>query len=230
MGIYNESILIENSQYVVQDYGYFPKKYNYLIGNKVLLLRVDQSTASIRYAGNKIFIPTRSLISIPEYIAKSVSTKNADGFAVVTKNNLGIPVGTAYLNHKGYTDTHFKVMVDGKELTIPLDIVCSLIKEKKKEKPINSKKVNKLTGLPTELIEFTEEMIAPYENRKDIQEIPSTFSKMLPGVNLQELRDSIISDNIGCFDYHGDTGQIDAINFPNFYHRCRKTTDLKQWV
>lgn len=189
MGIYTDSVLEIGKQYTVQDVSHM-KDYKYLIGQKVLLLDVIGSTASIRKM-NKHYIPVRSLIEVTGYKAKAVQVKNADGFAVVMQNKLNIPIGTAYLNPTRITNTNFTVMHDGKEVTIPLDIVCSLVKDSKAEKKPKIAKAVKDKGIPEVVAEDLMEFIAPSENRKDIVELPASLIKLLPHVNIQDIRDSI---------------------------------------
>ena len=202
MGIYTDSVLEKQKQYTVQNVSHM-KDYSYLIGNKVLLLDINGSTASILKV-NKHYIPVRSLINVVGYTAKSVAIKNADGFAVVSRNTLGIPVGTAYLNPTRITTTHFFVEVDGKEIKVPLDIVCSLVKDKSLQKSPKITTVSNKLGVPAQVVEDVSEFISPIENRKDILEIPASIVKLLPHVNLQDLRDQLKHKEDVYSDYDGN--------------------------
>lgn len=204
MGVYTDSALVIDKRYLVQEVSKFPKKKDYMIGQYCVLKQIVGSTAHVMFTSRMTEIPVRSLIQVPEYTAKGVQAKNADGFVVVTQNTLGIPVGTAYLNPEEVTKTHFKLTVAGKLVSIPLDIVAALKKNKALEKPVNAEKVSKATGVSPQLVVVVDELVAPHSNREDIKEVPPSLMKLLPGVNLVELRDTLLSSPMECFDYEGN--------------------------
>ena len=204
MGIYTESILEINQRYVVQDVSKFPKEKGYMIGQPCLLKQIVGSIAHVSFTGRMTEIPVRSLIKVKGYTAKSVRSENADGFVVIHQNNLEIKVGTSYLNVKDITKTHLIMIVEGKEIRVPLAICCPLVKDSKTEKQINTSKVTKETGIPENVVEDAIEYIAPVSNRKDITELPSSLLKLLPNVNIQDIKDELEATEGVFFDYEGN--------------------------
>lgn len=207
--VYSDSVLQIDKRYLVQNVTKFPKLRSYMIGQYCVLKQIVGSTAHVMFTGRMCEIPVRSLIDVTGYHAKSVNAKNADGFVVIKQNTLGIPVGTAYINHdKEKSTTEYVVVhVNGKEVKIPFDILAALVSNRKKEKVVKATKLVKSTGLPSEVIALTDELVAPIKNRLDINEIPASVLKMLPGINIQELRDHIktqMSENVVYFDYEGN--------------------------
>lgn len=207
--VYTDSILQIDKRYLVQNVTKFPKLRSYMIGQHCVLKQIVGSTAHVMFTGRMCEIPVRSLIEVTGYHAKSVNAKNADGFVVIKQNNLGIAVGTAYLNHDKEKSTaeYVVIHVNGKEIKIPFDIVAALVSNRKKEKVVKATKLVKATGLPSEIIALTDELVAPIKNRLDINEIPASVLKMLPGVNIQELRDNLktqLDEDTVYFDYEGN--------------------------
>lgn len=204
--LYTESILQLDKRYLVQDVSKFPKTKTFMIGQHCVLKQIVGSTAHVMFTGRMTEIPVRSLIQVTGYHAKGVNAKNADGFVVVKQNTLGIHVGTAYLNHnkiKSNSD-YVYVEVNGKELKIPFDILSALVRDKKKEKPIKVEKIANKTGLTPAMVEVMAELDAPIANRQDDDFIPPAIIRLLPGVNLVELRDLIRSEDDLFCDYSGE--------------------------
>ena len=204
--VYTESVLKTDKRYLVQDVSKFPKAKSFMIGQHCILKQIVGSTAHVMFTGRMTEIPVRSLIDVVGFHAKAVSAKNADGFVVIKQNTLGLPVGTAYLNHvKEKSDNDYVVIeTNGKEVKIPFDILGALVRNKKKEKAVRSDKIAGKTGFTPAMVEVMDELAAPHENRLDNDFIPSTIIKLLPGVNLVELRDLLRSESDVFYDYEGN--------------------------
>ena len=204
--VFTESVLEINKRYMVQGVSKFPKAKEYMIGQHCVLKQIVGSTAHVMFTGRMTEIPIRSLVDVTGYHPKGVSAKNADGFVVIKQNTLGIAVGTAYLNHdkeKSNSD-YVVVCVNGKEIKIPFDILGALVRNKKKEKVIKADKLAEKTGFTPAMVEVMDELNAPQQNREDNEFIPPSIIKLLPGVNLVELRNLLRSDEDVFFDYSGE--------------------------
>ena len=184
----------------------FPKTREYMIGQQCVLKQLVGTTAHVIFAGRMCEIPIRSLIEVIGYHAQAVHAKNADGFVVNSRNSLGLAVGTAYLNHnKDKSDSKNIVMdIKGKEVKIPFEILTALVSNKRKEKPVKVSKIAEKTGFSPELVEAMSELAAPHENREDIDFIPASIKKLLPGVNLVELRDLLRTEEDVWYDMEGN--------------------------
>ena len=204
--VFTESVLEINKRYMVQGVSKFPKSKEYMIGQYCILKQIVGSTAHVMFTGRMTEIPIRSLVDVTGYHPKGVSAKNADGFVVIKQNTLGIAVGTAYLNHdKEKSNSDYVVVnVNGKEVKIPFDILGALVRNKKKEKVVKADKIADKTGFTPAMVEVMDELAAPYENRQDDDFIPPAIVKLLPGVNLVELRDLLRSESDVFYDYEGN--------------------------
>ena len=204
--VYTDSVLKTDKRYLVQDVSKFPKAKSFMIGQHCILKQIVGSTAHVMFTGRMTEIPVRSLIDVVGFHAKAVSAKNADGFVVIKQNTLGLPVGTAYLNHdKEKSDTNYVVIeTNGKEVKIPFDILGALVRNKKKEKSIRADKIADKTGFTPAMVEVMDELASPHENRQDDDFIPPAIVKLLPGVNLIELRDLLRSESDIFYDYEGN--------------------------
>lgn len=204
--IYIDSVLKPDTRYKVQDVSKFPKAKSFMIGQYCVLKQIVGSTAHVMFTGRMTEIPIRSLVDVTGYHPKGVSAKNADGFVVIKQNTLGIAVGTAYLNHdkeKSNSD-YVVVCVNGKEVKIPFDILGALVRNKKKEKTVKADKLAEKTGFTPVMVEVMGELLAPYENREDNDFIPASIKKLLPGVNLVELRDLLRTEEDVWYDMEGN--------------------------
>lgn len=201
--IYTDSILIKDRNYIVKDIPKLSKESKKLINCKCTFNYVIGSTAHGRITGNMNTVPVRSLIDVKGYIAKPVRAVNAHGFAVVAQNQLGIPVGQAYLNPTSVDDTYAVFDINGKEVKVPLDILASLVRIKEKKDTIvkrGTTKVSKATGVPSEAIDI----IDTSDARVDIEEVPAFINKLLPNLNINDIRDRL-KQKPGVFaDYNGD--------------------------
>ena len=204
--VYTDSVLEINKRYTVQNISKFPKAREYMIGQQCLLKQIVGTTAHVMFTGRMCEIPIRALIDVTGYHAQAVHAKNADGFVVNRQNSLGLAVGTAYLNHnKEKSDSKNIVMdIKGKEIKIPFEILTALVSNKKKEKPLKAEKIADKTGFTPAMVEVMDELSAPHENREDIDFIPATIKKLLPGVNLVELRDLLRTATDTFYDYEGN--------------------------
>ena len=204
--VYTESVLEINKRYTVQKVSKFPKTREYMIGQQCVLKQLVGTTAHVMFTGRMCEIPIRSLIEVIGYHAQAVHAKNADGFVVNSQNSLGLAVGTAYLNHnKDKSDSKNIVMdIKGKEVKIPFEILTALVSNKRKEKPVKVSKIAEKTGFSPELVEAMSELAAPHENREDIDFIPASIKKLLPGVNLVELRDLLRTEEDVWYDMEGN--------------------------
>lgn len=201
--IYTDSILVENTGYKIQDIPKLGKDAKRFVGLKCLFNYVIGSSAHGRITGTMQSVPVRCLIDVKGYEAKPVRAVNAHGFAVTSQNTLGIPVGQAYLNPTSVSNTHAVFDINGKEVKIPLDILVSLVRiQEKKNTKIKREttKVSKATGIPSEAIDI----IDASEARTDIQEVPAFITKLLPNLNINDIRDRL-RQKPGIFsDYNGE--------------------------
>lgn len=204
--VYTDSVLEINKRYTVQQISKFPKAREYMIGQQCVLKQIVGTTARVMFTGRMCEIPIRSLIEVTGYHAQVVHAKNADGFVVNSQNSLGLAVGTAYLNHnKEKSDSKNIVMdIKGKEVKIPFEILTALVSNKRKEKPIKSEKIAEKTGFTPVMVEVMGELLAPHENREDNDFIPASIKKLLPGVNLVELRDLLRTEEDVWYDMEGN--------------------------
>lgn len=204
--VYTESVLEINKRYTVQKVTKFPKAREYMIGQQCVIKQLVGTTAHVMFTGRMCEIPIRSLIKVTGYHAQAVHAKNADGFVVNSQNSLGLAVGTAYLNHnKDKSDSKHIVMdIKGKELKVPFEILTALVSNKKKEKPVKTEKIAEKTGFTPAMVGVMSELLAPHENREDNDFIPASIKKLLPGVNLVELRDLLLVQEDVWYDMEGN--------------------------
>ena len=196
--IYTESDLVPNQSYKIQDVSQIRDAKRF-IGLQALFKQVSNTTASVRITGNMQSVPVRCLIKVKGFEAKSVQSKNAEGFAVIAQNALGIPVGRAYLNPTAVTGTHAVFDIDGKEVKLPLEILCSLVRIKEK-KTKEIKKVAKETGVSPEMIRLIDQP----SNREPITAIPAFVSKLLPDLNIDDIRDIVNHEDDVISDFEGN--------------------------
>ena len=196
--IYTESDLVPNQSYKIQDVSQIRDAKRF-IGLQALFKQVSNTTASVRITGNMQSVPVRCLIKVKGFEAKSVQSKNAEGFAVIAQNALGIPVGRAYLNPTAVTGTHAVFDIDGKEVKLPLEILCSLVRIKEK-KTKEIKKVAKETGVSPEMIRLIDQP----SNREPITAIPAFVSKLLPDLNIDDIRDIVNHEDDVISDFDGN--------------------------
>lgn len=208
--IYKESILQYQQKYVVQDISKFPKTENYLIGTNVLLTDLANTSASIVSNGRKKWIPTRALIKVNGYIAKGVAAKNADGFVVVAKNTLGIAVGTAFINPDRIENGLGVFSIEGKVVKVPLAICCSLVKVKEKVSVNACKELKALRKDPDAVPEEVIEAIDSSSNRLDIDGIPESVTRLLPNLNLKDIKESLYHSKDAYSDYDGNVHETIA--------------------
>lgn len=183
--IYTESDLVPNQSYKIQDVSQIRDAKRF-IGLQALFKQVSNTTASVRITGNMQSVPVRCLIKVKGFEAKSVQSKNAEGFAVIAQNALGIPVGRAYLNPTAVTGTHAVFDIEGKEVKLPLEILCSLVRIKEK-KTKEIKKVAKETGVSPEMVSLLDQP----SHREPITAMPAFISKLLPDLNMDDIRDIV---------------------------------------
>lgn len=198
--LYTDSILKENQKYLIQDIKGLRDTKRF-IGLSCLFRYIPKgsSTASVMITGTMQSVPVRCLIYVKGYIAASVNSENADGFAVIQNNNLGLPVGQAYLAPDKVDNLYAYFTIDSKSIKVPLSILCSLVKVKEK---INTKtsKALKSKNIPVEALEE----LSNSSLRKDILEVPSSLSKLLPNLNKQDLYNTIKTKTKEVFDYSGE--------------------------
>lgn len=219
----NEAVLVKQKKYRVQKVSKYPTddRRKALIGKDVLLLDIVGSTASVRWGDNKHWIPVRSLINVKGFTAKGVQAKNADGFVVYAQNSLKIEVGTAYLNPTNVTGTHAVFEIEGKTIKLPLDILASLVRDKIVV-PKEIKKVAKQTGIDPEVINLLDNP----ELRKDLEEIPSAILKLLPNVNISDIKDTLYNKNEVYSDYLGELhSSLVEVDKANTIIRSKLTED-----
>lgn len=195
--IYTDSELKENQKYIVQDVTKLSRDTKRFIGLPAIFAYPNNSTAHVRITGNMQTVPVRALINIKGFVAKGVRAENADAFAVIAQNNLGIPVGRAFIGVDGLTSTHAIFLIDGKELRVPLDILASFVRVKEKVTK-EVKKAAKKSGIPVEVVALLD---SP-EDRQDIEEIPSAIMKMFPNLNVKDLKETLYKQEGVFLDYH----------------------------
>lgn len=196
--IYTESDLVPNQSYKIQDVSQIRDAKRF-IGLQALFKQVSNTTASVRITGNMQSVPVRCLIKVKGFEAKSVQSKNAEGFAVIAQNALGIPVGRAYLNPTAVTGTHAVFDIEGKEVKLPLEILCSLVRIKEK-KTKEIKKVAKETGVSPEMVSLLDQP----SHREPITAMPAFISKLLPDLNMDDIRDIVNHEADVYSDYEGN--------------------------
>lgn len=195
--IYTDSELQVDSRYTVQDVTKLSRDTKRFVGLPAIFKQVVGSTAHVRITSTMQTVPVRSLINVKGFVAKGVQAENADAFAVIAQNNLGIPVGRAYLGPDSVTETHAVFTIDGKVIKLPLDILASLVRIKEKV-PKEVKKAAKKTGIPVEAVALLD---SP-EDRQDIEEIPSAIMKMFPNLNVKDLKETLYKQEGVFLDYH----------------------------
>lgn len=195
--IYTESELSVDSRYIVQDVTKLSRDTKRFVGLPAIFKQVVGSTAHVRITSTMQTVPVRSLINVKGFVAKGVQAENADAFAVIAQNNLGIPVGRAFLGPDSVTATHAIFTIDGKVIKLPLDILASFVRVKEKmSKEI--KKVARKSGIPPESIALLD---SPAD-RQDIEEIPSAILKMFPNLNVKDLKEILYKQDGVFLDYH----------------------------
>ena len=197
---YDDSALVTNKQYTVQDVPKFPSNKKFMIGKLALLVQVTNTTASVRFTNNLHEIPVRALFNIAGYTARSVHAKNADGFVIKCNNEFGIAIGTAFLEPDSVTDTHAVFTINGATLKLPLNILIAL--ERNKVKVTKVKKIKSENGavVPTTVVEA----VAGAIQIPDISKLPSAVSKILPELNIPELITRVKTAPLECFDFNGN--------------------------
>lgn len=199
--IYTDSIIKPNSFYEVQPTSKFPSQKSFLIGKRVIVQSIENTTVSVRQGSSSPhYIPLRSLYSVVGYTVKSVHAKNADGFIVNHVNDYKIVQGTAYLEPTDVTETHAIFTIDGKELKLPLSILIALVRNKVKVKDKTIRKEAKKSGVPVSVIEA----VAGAIKVPPITVLPSAVTKMLPNLNIPVLIDTIKNMDTEVFDFNGD--------------------------
>lgn len=149
--IYSDSELQVDSKYLIQDVTKLSRDTKRFVGLPAIFKQIQNSTAHVRITGNMQTVPVRSLISVKGFIAKGVQAENADAFAVIAQNSLGIPVGRTFIGVDGLTSTHAIFLIDGKELRVPLDILASFVRVKEKVAK-EVKKAAKKSGVSLDLV------------------------------------------------------------------------------
>lgn len=198
--IYTDSELKENIAYRVQDLKKLSKDTQRFINLKAIFKYPIGSTAHCYITGTMQTVPIRALINVKGFTASPVRAVNAHGFAVIAQNSLGLPLGRAYLNPTGITSTQAIFEIDNKELRIPLDILCSLVRIEEKI-PKEVKKVVKETGVSTTIVN---QLDVP-EARLDIEDpLPSFINKLFPQLNIDDVRDKLKKEQKVWFDYEGN--------------------------
>lgn len=196
--IYRDSELQENEKYVVQDIKQLRDAKRY-IGKTVQFVYPKASTAHVRWTNNMHTLPIRALIKVPGYIANPINFENADAFAVVCQNDIPLPVGRVYIGPTSVTETHVIFTIDGKDVSIPRNILASMAKIK--EKPTKEvKKVIKATGVSKEMVDVLDKP----EHREDIDAIPSIVLKIFPELNIEEIKDQLSKEEDFYGDYEGN--------------------------
>ena len=198
--IYTDSILEENKVYKVQKVSKLSKDSKRFIGLPCTFKYVSNSTAHGRITGSMQTIPVRALINVKGYVAKAVRAQNADGFACVEQNKLGIPIGQAFLAPVSVSDTEAFFDIEGKRISVPLNILCSL--ERIKEKVIKEvKKVEKETGISHELVNLLDDKSA----RKEPEDpLPIFVRKLFPNLIVEEVREKIRKEHRPVYDMDGN--------------------------
>lgn len=202
--IYTDSELKENTPYIVNDIKKLSKDTKRFVGLKAIFKYVSNSTAHCYITGTMQTVPIRALIKVQGFIASPVRAVNAHGFAVVAQNQLGIPVGRAYINPVSVSNTHAIFDIDGKRLSLPLDILASLVRiEEKKDKEVvrEEKKISKATGVSVDL---ANKLDIP-GNRVDVEDpLPSFVKRLFPNLNVDDVKDRL-QHRKGVFsDYEGN--------------------------
>ena len=198
--IYNDSILVPQTIYKVQDILKAGKDAKRFKNCNALFTQVINSTAHGRITGSMQTIPVRALINVKGYVAKAVRAQNADGFACVEQNKLGIPIGQAFLAPVSVSDTEAFFDIEGKRISVPLNILCSL--ERIKEKVTKeAKKVEKETGISHELVDLLDDKSA----RKEPEEpLPIFVRKLFPNLIVEEVREKIRKEHRPVYDMDGN--------------------------
>lgn len=198
--IYTDSILIPQQKYKVQDIPKAGKEAKRFKNQSALFTQIVLDEASVRITNNMHALPIRSLIYVEGFIANPVRAENAHGFAVVRQNNLDIPVGQAYLDPVRVSDTHAFFDIEGKEVSIPLTIVCSLVRVKEKHaKEID--KVVKETGVSHTLTKLLDDKEASKEPKDPL---PAFVKKLFPNLIVEEVRENITKQHNPVYDMDGN--------------------------
>lgn len=202
--IYNDSILVKDKVYVVQDILKLGRDTKRFVGLKATFHRVVNSTAEARITGTMQEISARSLIKVKGYTARPVRSENADGFAVGVQNSLGLPVGRAYLNPVKTDDTHAWFELDGREVKIPLDILISLVKDKEvidKDTQKERKKISKNVGISQKMLDALDNP----EARKDSEDpLPMFIERFFPNLNVKDVMEEVRKEEKLVHDYDGN--------------------------
>lgn len=184
--IYKDSELKPQQRYVVQDVSKLSRDTKRFVGLPGIFLGVSGSTASVRLTNNMHKVPVRALINVVGYKAKSVRGDNADGFVVIARNPLGIPVGRAYLDPVNVTETDAIFVIDDKELKIPLSILASLVKIKPKVQK-EHKKTDPSPESPVDSLPVVDNST----QQEDHLEVPPIIRNLLPDVDFAAVRSSV---------------------------------------
>ena len=198
--IYNDSILVPKTIYKVQDILKAGKDAKRFKNCNALFTQVINDQASVRITNNMHSLPVRCLINVKGYVAKPVRAENADGFAVVMQNTIGIPVGRAYLGPTRVTSDRAYFDINGSEISIPLNLTCCLVKIKEKVTK-EAKKVEKETGISHELVNLLDDKSA----RKEPEDpLPIFVRKLFPNLIVEEVREKIRKEHRPVYDMDGN--------------------------
>lgn len=198
--IYTDSILIPQQKYKVQDIPKAGKEAKRFKNQSALFTQIVLDEASVRITNNMHALPIRSLIYVEGFIANPVRAENAHGFAVIRQNTLGIPVGQAYIDPTRVNDTHAFFNIEGKEVSIPLNIVCSLVRVKEK----HSKEIDKVvkeTGVSHTLTTLLD---IPSARKEPEDPLPAFVKKLFPNLIVEDVRKAIRKEHRPVYDMNGD--------------------------
>lgn len=210
-----ESVLVADKKYMVQEVSKFSSKKAFLIGKSVVFKgMLTASTATVLHGGNKHEIPARSLIAIPDFVAKSVATKNADAFAVCMIGHPLFKVGTYFINPEKVGDKEITVTYEGKTHHIPLEFLCNFVKiqSDKKIKTLNHKDFESTSSDSTFKVKTADRKVLNdiikgldySELLKDITLLPAQFHKLLPNLNTTLLIEEVRNASGVYADYDGN--------------------------
>ncbi len=198
--IYNDSILIPQKTYKVQEVLKAGKEAKRFKNCSAFLTQIINDQASVRITNNMHSVPVRCLINVKGYTAKPVRAENAHGFAVVMQNSIGIPVGRAYIGPTRVTSDRAYFDINGSEISIPLNLTCCLVKIEEKVTK-EAKKVEKETGIPHKLVDLLDDKSA----RKEPEEpLPIFVKKLFPNLIVEEVRERIRNEHRPVYDMDGN--------------------------
>lgn len=198
--IYTDSELKDNVSYRIQNIKKLSKDTQRFINLKAIFKYPIGSTAHCYITGTMQTVPIRALINVKGFVASPVRASNAHGFAVVAQNNLGLPLGRAFINPVSVNDTQAVFDIENKLIKIPLDILCSLVRiEEKVNKEV--KKVSKETGISINLVN---QLDIPEARLDVLDPLPSFVNKLFPQLNIEDIKDQLKKKEKVWFDYEGN--------------------------